>query len=283
MVMRGLILIVGIATCCSFSTVQGQSVLSGGITTGAYERNAKLERRPIAYTPLREADIMWSKQIWRTIDLREKFNHSLYYPLEPKVEYQSLFDVILTGVDEGTITAYDPIDDEFNYPLSKKEVYSILSDTTLEILESFEGEGYDTLTVINEISAGDMRRYVIKEEWFFDKQRSVIDVRIVGIAPQAVKLDEDGNELGRQTLFWIYFPQARHVFANQPVFNRMNDGARMTFEDLFWKRMFHSYINKESNVMDRSIHEYKSGIAYQLESDRIREDMRNFESDLWEY
>ena len=106
---------------------------------------------------------------------------------------------------------------------------------------------------------------------------------VVGIAPQAVKKDEYGNELGRQTLFWVYFPQARHVFANQPVFNRRNDGARMTFDDLFWKRMFHSYIHKESNVQDRALYEYKSGIAYQLEADRIKEKMRDFESDLWSY
>lgn len=276
-------LITGIAMCFNFCIVNGQMVLEGETPGGPYERNAKQERRAIAYTPLREADVMWSKQIWRIIDLREKFNHPLYYPLEPKVEYQSLFDVILTGIGEGTITAYDPIDDEFNYPLSNREVYSLLSDTTIEIVPSIDGDGYDTLRIIDEISASDMRRYVIKEEWFFDKQRSVLDVRIVGIAPQVVKRDEDGNELGRQTLFWIYFQQARHVFANQAVFNRKNDGARMTFEDLFWKRMFHSYISKESNVMDRSIHEYKTGIAYQLEADKIREEMRNFESDLWEY
>jgi gliding motility associated protien GldN len=273
----------GIAMCFNFSIVNGQMILEGEMHTGPYKRNAKQERRAIAYTPLREADVMWSKQIWRIIDLKEKFNHPLYYPLEPRVEYQSLFDVILTGIGEGTITAYDPIDDEFNYPLSNREVNSILSDTTLEIVESFDGYGYDTLQIVDEISASDMRRYVIKEEWFFDKQRSVLDVRIVGIAPQVVKRDEDGNELGRETLFWIYFQQARHVFANQAVFNRKNDGARMTFDDLFWKRMFHSYISKESNVMDRSIHEYKTGIAYQLEADKIREEMRNFESDLWEY
>ncbi|MBL4754413.1 MAG: gliding motility protein GldN [Flavobacteriales bacterium] len=237
---------------------------------------------PVPYPPLRQADVMYRKVIWRTIDLREKFNHPLYYPLEPKAEYQSLFDVLLTGVGEGTITAYDPIDDEFNYPLSKTAVFSLLADTTIEIVDGLDG-GYDTLEVIEEISAGDIRRYVIKEEWFFDKQRSTMDVRIVGIAPQAVKMDEFGNVIGRQTLFWIYFAEARPVFASQQVFNNHNDGARMSFDDLFWKRMFHSYIHKESNVMDRSIHEYKSGIAFQLEAERIKEKMRNFESDLWEY
>ena len=272
--MRVMILIIMLGVVFDLTSVKSQSVLN--VANG--------DRRPIAYAHLREADVMYRKTIWRTIDLREKFNHALYYPLEPKAEYQSLFDVILTGIDESSITAYDPIDDEFNVPLSKEEVYSLLSDTTFEIMERIDGEGgYDTVPIINEITAGDMRRYEIKEEWFFDKQRSVMDVRIVGIAPQAVKRDESGNEIGRQTLFWIYFGEARLVFANQQVFNRHNDGARMSFEDLFWKRMFHSYIHKESNVMDRSIFDYKSGIEFQLEADRIKEKMRNFESDLWVY
>lgn len=251
---------------------------------GAFPRTKKDEKVIIDYAYLREADVLWSKYIWRTIDLREKFNHNLYYPLEPQINYQSLFDVILTGISEGSITAYDPIDDMFRNPMSETDVMSLLRDTTIETVEEVWDDDFDnTLVIVEEITAMDIRRYVLKEEWFFDKQRSVLDVRIIGIAPQAVKKDEYGNEVGRQTLFWVYFPEARHVFANQAVFNRMNDGARLTFDDLFWKRMFHSYIHKESNVYNREIHEYKSGIAYQLESDKIKEGLRNFESDLWEY
>ena len=275
-------LIIILAAVCCCVNVQGQSVLSPD-NNSSYLRAAKNERKPITYVPIREGDIMWSKYIWRTIDLREKFNHPLYYPLEEKVNYQSLFDVILTGIREGTITAYDPIDDEFRYPFSGKQALSILSDTTYEIDDGLMEDELDTFEIVEEITAADIRRYEIKEEWFFDKQRSVMDVRIIGIAPQAVKKDEYGNAIGRQTLFWIYFPEARNVFANQPVFNRHNDGAHMSFDDLFWKRMFHSYIHKESNVYDRSIHDYKTGIAFQLEANKIKENLRNFESDLWEY
>ena len=279
--MREFGLVMMMIMACSLTNAQGQEL--SPTDDGAFKRGTKQNRAAIRYIYQREADVMWSKHIWRTIDLREKFNHPLYYPLEPRVNYQSLFDVILTGIDEGTITAYDAIDDQFRYPISKKDVFSMLSDTTYEIDDGLiEGE-LDTLEIVEEITAGDIRRYEIKEEWFFDKQRSVLDVRIIGIAPQAVKKDEYGNEIGRRALFWVFFPEARHVFARQAVFNGFNDGARMSFDDLFWKRMFHSYIHKESNVYDRALYDYKSGIAFQLEADRIKEDLRNFESDLWEY
>ena len=128
-----------------------------------------------------------------------------------------------------------------------------------------------------------MRRYELKEDWFFDKQRSVQEARIIGISPQVIKKDESGNEVGRTSLFWIYYPQARYVFANQVVFNRSNDAERRTYEDILWKRMFSSFVHKESNVYNRSLFDYTSGVAFQLEADRIKNDLFLLEHDLWSY
>ena len=101
--------------------------------------------------------------------------------------------------------------------------------------------------------------------------------------PQVAKYDESRNEIGKSPLFWIYYPQARYVFANQVVFNRQNDAERRTYEDILWKRMFNSYISKESNVYDRSIFEYTTGIAYQLESEKIKNKLFLLEHDLWSF
>ena len=127
-------------------------------------------------------------------------------------------------------------------------------------------------------------KYWVKEDWFFDRQRSVMEVRILGLCPLVEKKTETGEGTGAdKALFWIYFPQARPIFANQEVYMRHNDAERRTFDEIFWKRMFSSYIRKETNVYDRVIVEYVSGLDALLEAERIKKDIFVFEHDLFHY
>jgi len=138
--------------------------------------------------------------------------------------------------------------------------------------------------VVNEFDPGSVKEYRIKEDWFFDKQRSVQDVRIIGICPVADNIDPVTGEVrGSTPLFWVYFPEARNIFASAEVFNRSNDAERRTLEDIFWKRMFGSYVYKEQNVYDRRIADYKQGIHALLEAERVKDDLFIIEHDLWEY
>lgn len=125
----------------------------------------------------------------------------------------------------------------------------------------------------------DIARYHIKEDWFFDKERSVLDVRIIAIAP--VILDKDENIY--RELFWLYFPECRFVFNNYYTYNTKNDSQWMSFDDYFWKRQFTSTIYKQSDVFDRTIEQYRYGIDALIESQKITEDIRTFENDLWHF
>jgi gliding motility associated protien GldN len=254
---------------------------------GVYTKENTRTRRSIPYTHLREADVMWSKRIWRVIDLREKINHPLYYPAQPILDRMSLFDVIKKGaLTDGTITAFDnpAMDDEFRYEMTASEVEKNLYKwDTLQVEDPVTGN-MNAAPVKNETGSAQVWKYWIKEDWFFDKQRSVLDVRIIGICPIVEKKTETGESTGAdKALFWIYFPEARPVFANQEVYMRHNDAERRTFEDIFWKRMFSSYVRKETNVYDRPIITYKVGIDALLESDRIKEDIFKFEHDLFHF
>ena len=240
---------------------------------------------PNSYTYLREADVMWSKRTWRVIDMREKMNLPLYYPTEPTVALRSLFDLIKCAVLQDSLTAFanPAFDDEFKNPMTKAEVRDVLIhwDSTHQI-EDVNNPGVMIPSPLKtEITAANVRQYWIKEDWFFDKQRSVMECRIVGICPLVDKLSESGDVVGVKPLFWIYFPEARSYFAKAPVFNRWNDAARMSYDELFIKRMFASYIYKESNVYDRSIAEYKNGLDALLESESVKEDIFKYEEDLW--
>lgn len=243
-------------------------------------------RRVVPYTHVREADVMWHRRIWREIDLREKINHPLYYPITPIQDRKSLFDVIKQAVTEDkTLKAYDPIDDEFTVPLTVSEAIGRMGDSLTIMVEDEYGDPTIPQITYNEVESDAIVKYRLKEDWFFDNERSIMDVRIMGICPYMIATDENGNYKGIKPIFWIYFPEARYVFANYDVFNRQNDAERRTFEDIFWKRLFNSYILKRSNVYDRYSIDYlaNSPIEILFEADRIKDDIFKMEHDLWHF
>ncbi len=240
-------------------------------------------RKPIAYTHVREADVMWSKRVWRMIDLREKINHPLRYPEEKLKDRQSLFHVIADGLNSGQLHDYDALDDEFAIELTPTLTKAVLEPTKQILKQDLETGEMDTVIVPDPISASAISKFFVKEDWFFDKQRSVMDVRIIGIAPMKLKRDENGEARGDEILFWVYFPECRPLFATREVFNRGNGVERRTFDDIFAKRLFSSYIFKEENVYDRVINEYAQGLNALLESERIKEQIFETEHDLWHF
>lgn len=246
-------------------------------------------RKPISYTSLREADVMWSKRVWRVIDLREKINLPLYYPDSPILDRKSLFDAIRTAALQvnPTITCFDnaATDDEFRYDMTQTEVLrKLISWDTLDIPDVENNGNSKKTPVPTETTSADIWKYWVKEDWFYDKQRSMMDVRIIGLCPLIEKRSESGEHMGGdKPLFWIYFPEARPVFANTEVYMRHNDAERRTLDDIFWKRMFSSYVRKESNVYDRGIYDYKVGLDQLLESERVKNDIFTYEHDLWHF
>lgn len=272
-----------LATTSLNATAQLQTVLDG-----AYVKEHNVTKRVIPYPHLREADVMWAHRVWQIIDLREKINHPLYYPIEEIEDRKSLFDVIKHALlVEGSITAYGlgptDDDDEFRYEMQPSEVDSLLNPLVTSFTEDPDtGEPIEVQSV-QTVGTAEITQYQLKEDWIFDKQRSERYVRIIGICPMKEDFDDEGVKRGYKPLFWLYFPECRYVFANADVYNRQNDGNRRTFEDIFQKRQFNSYIIKESNVYDRSIMGYAKGVDALLESDRIKEDMFIVEHDLWHY
>jgi len=268
--------------------VLGIDISAQNVLDGIYQPEHTLERKVISYSPLREADVMWMRRVWRRIDLREKINQPFYYPEKPAQGRKSLFDVIKEAIlNDGTLTAYDPgplgDDDMFTKRMTPDEVRSLLFSQDTTYTEDLMTGDLVPVVVNIEVNSEEVKWYEIKEEWFFDRQRSVMDVRIIGICPMIAVKDDIGEFRGLKKLFWIYYPEARYVFVKSEVFNRANDVERRTYEDIFWKRQFSSYIVKMSNVYDRTISQYEKGINALLEAEKLKETIFNMEHDLWSY
>ena len=97
------------------------------------------------------------------------------------------------GVEDDT-----PLTDDNGNPI---EVYNELTGET-----EFKYPPRDTFYW----ESKDIVQYKLKEDWFFDKERSVMDVRIIGIAPvKYVRENNDPNGVitGTKEMFWLYFPE----------------------------------------------------------------------------
>lgn len=277
--MKRLLLMMGIGTFTI--NAQNNNTLEGSIDPCAKFQN--IDRRVIPYNHLREADVLWSKRVWRVLDLREKMNLQFYYPIEPYCSNRSLIWVLRTYTIEGTITAYSALDDEFRLPLTIAEVESIgASRDTIMIEDPMTGSMVPT-PIQNLFDPSTVKRIRLKEDYFFDRQKSQLDVRTIGICPVRESYDENGEYRGDSPMFWVYYPECRPVFAKSDVFNRNNGAEYSSLEDAFWRRNWSSYIYKESNVYDRLISEYKSGLDALLEGKKIHEEIRDWEQDLWRY
>ncbi len=258
------------------------------IVNGAYKRTDIIQKKPMPLPAVREADVFWSKKLWRIIDLREKMNLPLYYPTIEMDGRMNLISLLLNGIENGQITPYDAsLDDDFKVPMSYEQVKaSFGAEATTEEKIDFDTGERTMVTIQGEIRPNDIKQYMIKEEWYFDKQNSTMNVRILGICPirEFVRANDPSGQIQRQKLFWVYYPEARPLLSTNLVLNPYNSAQQVSFDDLFIKRTFNSYIVTMENVYNnREISAYLIGKDAMLESKRIEDEIFNYEQDLWEY
>ena len=150
----------------------------------------------------------------------------------------------------------------------------------------FDEDTYEEQPTVveNELNWEDVRRFRIKESWFFDAKTSTLRVRILGIAPMVDVRDEDGNFRYEKPLFWVHYPSARPLLAGRKVITPGgNYSATTTWEDLFEMRYFSSSVMKENNILDVRLQDYLAGADLLLQSERIEDDLFNREHDLWSW
>jgi gliding motility associated protien GldN len=252
-----------------------------------------LNDEPLEYGYVGERDILWSKNVWEKIDLDERVNFPLYYPIDVNNigdNRRSLYDVLISAIKDGKIKKIYA-DSYFNEERTLEDIQATLSkvDTTNLGIEQYNaGEEVDPQYIDRrDLGAADIAQYHIRGMWYFDKRQAELKYRLLGIAPVAPDVNFiDSGQSDLVELFWVFFPDAREVLHENSAYTIGGSGQSITFDHLLNSRRFNALIYKEDNVYgDRPIDDYIVDNAFMelLESQRIQEQIRNFELDMWSY
>jgi len=224
-----------------------------------------------------ERDILWSKIVYEKIDLNEKLNFPLLFPVNDETyakNRKSLWRILKENIINKRITElYFDRNDNFKDKMSFNDVMEVVSFT--ELINGVQ-------TPAEELKSIDITAYRIKGMWYFDKRQGEMKYRLLGLMPVGKNLkDDDGKN--NTDLFWIWYPSIRKILHEEKVFNDKNNASSISFDQLLVSRRFSSFIYKEDNVYgDRSIKDYKiPGLESILESQRIKKEILDFEQDMW--
>ncbi|MEM8520188.1 gliding motility associated protein GldN [Flavobacterium sp. PL12] len=249
--------------------------------------------KPLAYGYVEDRDVLMGKTVWEIIDLSERINFALYFPIDAAnigPDRRSLYDVLTKAMKNGEITEVYT-DSYFNTKKSLQDIEGSLSriDTTDAGREQINAgkKVSEEYVLRQDLTAADVTQYKIKGYWYFDKRQSELKYRLLGICPVTPDVySMNSEEKDYIELFWVFFPAARDVLHTAKAFNDKNSAMPISFDQILNSRRFNSVIYKEENVYgDRSIDEYMKDNAQNqlLESERVKDKIRNFESDMWNY
>ncbi len=253
---------------------------------------------PLPYGYVDDRDVLWSKMVWEYIDLNEKINLPFYYPADTSnidKNRRSLYDTLLRGIKSGEIVdVYD--DSYFTDKLSKKEILASLSkvDTTDAGVEAQNFGESITEEMIDrrDLQSADIEGFKIKGLYYFDKRQGELKYRLLALAPVAPDvnfiddMEDSGNLEELNALFWVWYPGIRDIMHEMKVFNNKNSAFPLSFDLLLNARRFNAIIYREENVYgNRKVTEYiKNNSLFQvIESQKIRESIRDKELDMWNY
>jgi gliding motility associated protien GldN len=278
------------------------------IDSAATAVNAKMEvyikenipfKEPIPRVYVREADVLWETTVWRLVDLRQRQNMPLYFPVNPKRigSRVNFFTLLMEAVERGEITAYDPFSTGDEFAATQIRTFQQIAENPSlrspprEVNEMSIITGRDTSYMVpgfNALLERECTRLLIKEKIYFDKRHSTMQFEVIGIQPifnfDRVIEGTDETQQANVNVMWVYYPEIRPLLARHEVYNDFNEAQSISFDDFFMQHRYDGMIVRQGNVRNnRDIREYMSGVRALYEAQDIETKIFNWEQDLWEY
>lgn len=246
--------------------------------------NTLSERAKAQYTGQISApdDVVWKRDIYRTLDLTQEKNAALYYPVEPLGDRVNLFTLVLRLIAEGKIPAYEYRSDG-NELFTDDNKYKVN-----EMLDKFyiyyEDNGKGTLTIADaDIPSGDVLSYFIKESTYYDQRTATTATKVTAICPVLHRSGDFGDEVTKYPMFWLNYDDVSPYFGMTPVMtSSYNNVSNMSLDDYFATHQYDGEIYKTANLQNKLLSDYcKNDTALMAERQRIEGELKGFENELW--
>lgn len=233
---------------------------------------------PATQTP---QEVDWKREIYRSIDLANEKNASLYYPVEQIGDNCNLFTFLFNNILKGNITAY-------KYNLDGVEQFTeenIVS--TVDILDNYriyyeEKEG-EFFVGKSDIPSAEVLSYYIKESHYYDQRTGTYGTQVTAICPVLHRSGEFGADVTKYPMFWLRYDDISQLLAQQPMMtSSLNNVMSTTLDDYFRKGCYEGEIYKTVNMRNLAIAQYcKDSTSVKQEQDRIEQQLKDFRTNLW--
>ena len=228
-----------------------------------------------------EEDVVWRRDIYRTINLEDDANAGLYYPVEAVGSQMNLFTYLFKLMMRGRINCYE-------YRLDGNEVFNDASKIKpLTFLDNYhiyyEKKGNGINIDNSDIPSKEVKSYYVKESAYYDQRSATFHTKVIALCPIMSREDDFGDAPQTYPLFWVKYDDVAPYLSKQIIMTSdLNNAATMTLDDYFTKNMYRGKIYKTTNMLGKTLAQYcKTDSAMTKEQKRIENELVAFEKNLW--
>lgn len=281
---RNLLAISALLLCAQGAIAQPKTRLQAQAEAAKKNETSLSERAKAQYTAQMPApsDVVWKRDIYRTLDLTKEKNAALYYPVEPLGDRINVFTLIIRLVASGKVPAYEYRSDgnELFTPSNRYKVTDMLDKFYIY----YDTKDSTTFTLNNaDIPSGEVLSYFIKESSFYDQRTATYTTRVTAICPVLHRSGDFGNEVTKYPMFWLNYDDVSPYFGMTPLMtSSYNNVSNMSIDDYFVRNLYEGEIYKTSNLQNKLLAQYcPNDTAMKAEQQRIEKELVTFENKLW--
>lgn len=283
MKLRNILAIAAIALCAQGVVAQPKARLQQKAEAEKKSETSLSERAKAQYTAQMPSptDVVWKRDIYRTLDMTKEKNAALYYPVEPLGDRVNLFTLVIRLVADGKVPAYEYRSDG-NELFTESNKYKVTD--MLDKFYIYYEEKDGKLTIADsDIPSGEVLSYFIKESSFYDQRTATYTTRVTAICPVLHRSGDFGSETTKYPMFWLNYDEVSPYFGMTPLMtSSYNNVSNMSIDDYFVRSLYEGDIYKTANLQNKLLAQYcPNDTVLKAEQQRIENELVTFENKLW--